>query len=612
MSTNIKIAVAGSGHWGKNLVRNFHQLGALTAICDSDPLTLTKFREDYPDCRTVSNFDEIVSAPDINAVVLATPAETHFRLARQALLAGKDVFVEKPLALTTTEGIALAELSDKLGQILMVGHLLWYHPALDRIRELVSAGTLGEIYYMSSHRLNLGRVRREENVLWSFAPHDVSVMIMLAGGLPVSVSATGGSYLQPGISDTTLTSLTFGGGVAGHIYVSWLHPFKEHKLVLIGSRRMLVFDDLQSNEKIRLYDKGVEPGEALRVRSNGYEVVSFEAEEPLRRECAHFLECVAGRRQPETDARNGVEVLKVLEAAQASLGAGGGPVQVEVSPGSPLRRKISCPDRSLKEDFGPASNWEAWVDSSARVGKGTRLAPGSQVHANAVLGEECIVGSGVVIGEGTRVGAGSRIDDYAVLGKKPLCARMSVFAPEDELPALVVGEGSLIGTAAVIYRGAAVGANVLVADQATVRESVTVGDYSVIGRGVCVENGSSIGRFCKLETGCYIAALSTLEDYVFVGPGALTSNDNFLGRTEARRALMKGPTIKAGGRLGAGATLLPGVVIGGDAVVAAGAVVTRDVPGSCVVMGVPARQVREVPAEQMLEFHIKEINRRLR
>ncbi|MHB1412281.1 MAG: Gfo/Idh/MocA family protein [Thermoleophilia bacterium] len=328
MSKHIRIAVAGTGHWGKNLVRNFHQLGALATICDSDPLTLSRFRDDYPGCHTVPNFADILSDADIDAVVLATPAETHFSLARQALLAGKDVFVEKPLALTTADGVELARLSARLDRILMVGHLLWYHRAIDRIRELVSEGALGEIYYMSSHRLNLGRVRREENVLWSFAPHDVSVMIMLAGGLPLSVSATGGSYLQPGISDTTLTSLTFAGGVGGHIYVSWLHPFKEHKLVIIGSRRMLVFDDLQDSEKIRLYDKGVEPGEALKLRSNGYEVVPFEAEEPLRRECAHFLECIATRRQPDTDVQNGVEVLQVLEAAQASLGAGGGPVQI--------------------------------------------------------------------------------------------------------------------------------------------------------------------------------------------------------------------------------------------------------------------------------------------
>ena len=326
-------------------MRNFHELGALAMICDSDPQALARFGADYTGCRTVSDFDEMLQDEDVDAVVLSTPAETHFGLAQKALVAGKDVFVEKPLALTTADGMKLAALSERLGRILMVGHLLWYHPALDKIRELVSAGALGDIYYMSSHRLNLGRVRREENVLWSFAPHDVSVMVMLTGGLPVSVSATGGSYLQPGISDTTLTSLVFAGGIAGHIYVSWLHPFKEHKLVIIGSQRMLVFDDLLSDEKIRLYDKGVEPGESLAVRSNGYEAVPFAAEEPLRRECSHFLGCVAARRRPDTGAMEGVEVLQVLEAAQTSLEAGGGPVRLEAA-----ERPLAENPVSLRDD----------------------------------------------------------------------------------------------------------------------------------------------------------------------------------------------------------------------------------------------------------------------
>ncbi len=326
-SNGITVAVAGSGFWGKNLVRNFAQLGALHTICDTEPETLAGFGASYPEVRLTARLADILDDPQVDAVVLATPAETHHKLARLALLSGKDVFVEKPMALHAEEAEELVSLAVELDRVLMVGHLLHYHPAVAKIRELVASGALGELYYMSSHRLNLGRVRREENVLWSFAPHDASVMIDLAG-MPEQVVATGGNYLQPGISDTTISSLAFPGGVRGHIYVSWLHPFKEHRLVVIGSRRMLVFNDLESEEKIRLYDKGVESKSSLAIRSNGYEVITFEPAEPLAVECSHFLECVATRSRPATDGESGVRVLQVLEAAQESLNGGGMPVVV--------------------------------------------------------------------------------------------------------------------------------------------------------------------------------------------------------------------------------------------------------------------------------------------
>lgn len=324
---HVGVAVVGTGHWGKNLVRNFADAGSLRAICDSDSDTLHRFAEGYPAAAAYRDYDELLADESIDAIVLATPAETHFRLAKQALRANKDLFVEKPLALRSKEGDELAALADQLGRVLMVGHLLHYHPAMKAIFSLVDSGELGDLLYMYSNRLNLGRVRREENVLWSFAPHDVSVMNLLAG-FPVRVTASGGAYLQEAIYDTTVTSLLFAGGVRGHIYVSWLHPYKDHRLVLIGSRKMLVFDDLENAEKIRLYDKGVSPGDVTALRSNGNEVIPFESEEPLRAECEHFLECVVTRSTPDTGGAAGSDVLRVLEAAQLSLDNGGAPVSL--------------------------------------------------------------------------------------------------------------------------------------------------------------------------------------------------------------------------------------------------------------------------------------------
>ena len=318
-----RVAVAGAGYWGKNLVRNFHSLGALGRVCDSSEETLSLISGQYQGIAVTRDYAELINDPRLDAIVLATPAESHYSMAREALLAGKDVFVEKPLSLRSVHGEELVRLARSGGRILMTGHLLHYHPAIRKISELVDSGEIGSLYYMSSNRLNLGKLRREENVLWSFAPHDVSVMLMLAGASPDSVLASGGSFIQPGIHDTTMTCLSFPGGIRGHIYVSWLHPFKDHKLVVIGSRRMLVFDDLEDGEKIRLYDKGVDSPETLQIRSNGFEVIPFVPDEPLKLECEHFLDCVRCRRQPETDGESGVRVLRVLEAAQESLDGGG-------------------------------------------------------------------------------------------------------------------------------------------------------------------------------------------------------------------------------------------------------------------------------------------------
>jgi predicted dehydrogenase len=322
------VAVAGCGHWGKNLVRNFSQLGALTLVCDPAGSGRQRAREIAPSVEISDKFEAALACP---SVVIATPAETHHELARRALIAGCDVFVEKPLALTSEQGAELVRLADEHRRILMVGHVLEHHPAVVRLLELVEGGELGPLHYVYSHRLSLGKVRREENILWSFAPHDIGVILRLTGRLPARVCATGGTYLQPRIADVTVTSLQFAGGVQAHIHVSWLHPFKEQRLVVIGARKMASFDDI--GKRLVLYDQRVEvrDGQPVPIRHQGASV-PFSADEPLRRECEAFLEAIRSRRSPITDGRSGLRVLRVLEAAQHSLAKGGAPVDLAAQP----------------------------------------------------------------------------------------------------------------------------------------------------------------------------------------------------------------------------------------------------------------------------------------
>ena len=320
----VKVAVVGCGYWGRNLVRNFAALDSLTMVCDADPVARGLASEIAPGVKIVSEFDEVLASP-VNGVVVATPAETHYDLGRLALEAGKDALVEKPLALTYEEGAKLVKLAEENRRILMVGHVLEYHPAIVRLLELVRNGELGDVQYLYSDRLSLGKIRREENILWSFAPHDIAVIIRLTGGMPVQVVACGGSYVQPNIADVTVTSLLFDNGVRAHIHVSWLHPFKEQRLVVIGSRKMASFDDV--GKRLVLYDQRVEVknGEPVPIKGNGVEV-TFSDDEPLLRECQAFLRAIALRQPPITDGASALRVLRVLQAAQHSLSTNGVPV----------------------------------------------------------------------------------------------------------------------------------------------------------------------------------------------------------------------------------------------------------------------------------------------
>jgi UDP-2-acetamido-3-amino-2,3-dideoxy-glucuronate N-acetyltransferase len=322
-----RVAVFGCGYWGQNLVRNFHQLGALAMVCDLAEPGRAKAREISPTAEIVDNFEAVLSRADIDAVVLATPAETHRTLAIRAMEAGKDVFVEKPMALDAKEGVEMKLVAEARRRVLMVGHLLEFHPAVLKLREMITAGTLGRVNYIYSNRLNFGKIRTEENALWSFAPHDIAVILRLFGAMPIEVTCVGGSYLTPNLADVTVSCLHFPSGQRAHIFVSWLNPFKEQKLVVFGDKQMAVFNDMEKEGKLLLYNQRVEFDNKKPVLQKGESTpVQIEAAEPLRQECQHFLDCIRDRKNPLTDAQNGVQVLQVLQACQTSLQLNGRPV----------------------------------------------------------------------------------------------------------------------------------------------------------------------------------------------------------------------------------------------------------------------------------------------
>jgi predicted dehydrogenase len=330
LSTTPQIALVGCGYWGKNLCRNFHSLGALSSVVDATESGQSTALSIAPDIQVSDNLDDVLRDDQIQGVALATPAETHADLAIHAMQAGKDVFVEKPMALTLEDAEKMKKVAEETRRILMVGHLLEYHPAVLKLREMIASGELGTINYIYSNRLNFGKVRTEENALWSFAPHDVAVILRLMGHAPVEVSACAGSYLTNGIADTTLSNLRFENGSRAHIFVSWLHPFKEQRLVVVGDQKMAIFNDVAPfGEKLQLYPQNVEfDGPMPILIKEDAEFVEHANTEPLRDECSYFLECIQSRNQPLTNAQSGIDVLQVLYACQQSIEQNGVPVSL--------------------------------------------------------------------------------------------------------------------------------------------------------------------------------------------------------------------------------------------------------------------------------------------
>ncbi|MGA8868374.1 MAG: Gfo/Idh/MocA family oxidoreductase, partial [Candidatus Sulfotelmatobacter sp.] len=465
------VAVVGAGYWGKNLVRNFYELGALTAICDADESIAAKYGKQYPGLRFYDELAAVLADPSIDAVALATPAVTHHEMAKAALEAGKDVFVEKPLAVDVKHGEELVKLAQAKGRILMVGHILRYHPAILKLQALIREGALGKINYLYSNRLNIGKIRTEENILWSFAPHDISVILSLLNEMPTRVTCQGGAYLNGHVSDVTLSHFEFPSKVQAHIFVSWLHPFKEQRLVIVGSEKMAVFDDA-AKDKLVLYPHKVEWKNRVptAVKAEG-EVVALDNVEPLRAECQHFLDSAQTRSTPVSDGAEGLRVLRVLDACQRALHHGA--VLLEDASADAVK-----PERPY---FVHPS---AYADEGADIGAGTKIWHFSHVMKNARIGKRCVIGQNVNIDGGAIVGnnvkiqnnvsvyTGTIVEDDVFLG--PSCVLTNVSNPRSQVNRHSLYEQTLL------KRGCTIGAN------ATIVCGVSVGRDAFVGAGSVV------------------------------------------------------------------------------------------------------------------------------
>jgi UDP-2-acetamido-3-amino-2,3-dideoxy-glucuronate N-acetyltransferase len=464
-----KIACIGAGYWGKNLVRNFHELGVLMTVCEVDAQMRAHLKPQYPNARFTETVEEVLADPEIRGVAIATPAVTHAELVRQALWADKDVFVEKPLALSVEEARKLIELASNKRLILMVGHLLWYHPAVLKLKKLVEDGDLGRIEYIYSNRLNLGKIRREENILWSFAPHDISVILGLVGEMPQSVQAQGGNYLHDKIADVTLSLLSFPSGVKAHIFVSWLHPYKEQKLIVVGDRQMAVFDDVERENKLVVYPHVInwKNHQPVPSRAEG-QPVRFDFVEPLKAECLHFLECIRTRQRPRTDGEEGLRVLQVLQQCQDALA-------VELATPKIISAKPQRPYFVHESAF---------VDEHVEIGEGTTIWHVSHVLKNCRIGKDCRIGQNVVIGPHVQIGDGVKIQNNVsvyegvTLEDSVFCGPSMVFTnvynPRSEIRRMDELRQTLV------RRGATLGAN------STVVCGVTIGEYAFVGAGAVV------------------------------------------------------------------------------------------------------------------------------
>ncbi len=486
---HLGIGVLGCGAWGYNHVRVWRDMERLIAVCDQDPARLAQVGDLDPRITLLDDVDQLIHRDDIDGVVVATPAATHAELALRALEAGKDVLVEKPLATSLSDAEKVVEVAERNGAILAVGHVLEYHPAVLKLRQLIGAGALGKVLYMYSNRLNLGRVRTEENALWSFAPHDVALLLRLTGRMPVRVAAQGGEYLNDGVADVTLMSLDFPDSLPAHVFVSWLHPFKEHRFVVVGDEQMAVFDDTSPwKDKLLLFPHKVDwvDGRVPVAKRADASAVPLEEREPLRSECQKFLESIATREQPLTDGPSGVRVLRVLEAGQRSLDQSGMPVQI-----------LETASRSVAFRHPTSS-----VSPDAEIGPGTKIWHYTHVMGGARIGKACILGQNVFVARG-----------------------------------------------------------------------------AIIGNGVKLQNNVSVYEGVELD------------DLVFCGPSVVFTNVSNPRSEIERKAEFRRTIVRRGATLGANSTILCGVTVGRYAFVAAGAVVTKDVPDHALVVGVPARHV---------------------
>ena len=525
MKMKKNVAVIGCGWWGKNIVRNFYELGALNTACDLNLNTLSSIKTKFPAVKITSDFDKVLSSNAIKAVAIATPAVTHYTIAKKAILAGKDVFVEKPLAMNTKQAEELVKLAGKKHKILMIGHILQYHPALIKLKEMIEEGNLGKIQYIYSNRLNIGKLRTEENILWSFAPHDISAILMLLDEQPVKVSSFGGNYITEGVYDTTLTTLEFKNGIRGHIFVSWLHPYKEQKLIIVGTKAMAVFDDV-SKEKLFVYPHKIEykSGKIPVAQKAEHYAVPLEDKEPLKEELKHFIESITKRKNPKTDGEEGLRVLKILEEAEKCLQSHiviasnvsdvitgdtshviarsfvteGGRTTKPVALLASLRGRSGPLGRQSPYFIHPAS----CVDDDVAIGRGTKIWHFSHILNGSNIGKNCRIGQNVVIGPDVTLGSNCKIQNNISIYKGvtleddvfcgPSCVFTNVYNPRSAVPRMNELKETLV------KKGATIGAN------ATIICGRTIGKCSFIGAGAVVtkdvpDYGLIYGNPAKLQ-----------------------------------------------------------------------------------------------------------------
>jgi predicted dehydrogenase/acetyltransferase-like isoleucine patch superfamily enzyme len=486
------VAIIGGGYWGKNLVRNFDNLNALRMVSDKNEAILSNYKDQYEGIETCLALTDVLASKDVKGVVIATPAETHFNIARESLLADKHVYVEKPLVLREEEGQELIGLAQQRNRVLMVGHLLQYHPVFVCLKKMAHSGDLGRINYIYSHRLNLGKIRREENILWSFAPHDISMILALAGEEPENLITTGGNYLHQKIADVTTTHMNFPSGLRAHIFVSWLHPFKEQKMVVVGDRKMAVFDDTNPwKDKLLLYPHQINWKNNMPVPTRAEpEKIDIAQEEPLLQECRHFLDCIKNGSQPITDGHEGLRVLKILNASQASLNGKGRLIQLDQGRDTDSAAETLSTAASVMsplrgaEALGAFVHPSAIVDDNVIIGQGTKIWHFSHVLSNSKIGEGCNIGQNVAIGPDVIIGKGCKIQNNVSVFKGitledgvfcgPSMVFTNIFNPRAEISKMDQVRPTLV------KKGATVGAN------ATIVCGTTLGRYCFVGAGAVV------------------------------------------------------------------------------------------------------------------------------
>lgn len=503
------IGMVGIGYWGKNILRNLSEIGVLKTACDLEEEVISSLKKEFPDIEYTTSFEKILQDSEISAVVISTPSTTHAEFVKKAISADKDVFVEKPLALNVKEAEEIVRLAEKKNRILMVGHILQYHPAVLKLKELISSGELGKIQYIYSNRLNIGKLRTEENILFSFAPHDISVILYLLEEEPVNIYSFGGDYLNKGIYDITLTTLEFRNGIKSHIFVSWLHPYKEQKLVVVGDKAMAVFDDV-SKEKLFLYPHKIEwkDGKIPVAQRAEYEIIPVEKKEPLKEELKHFIECINLRKKPKTDGEEGLKVLKVLEKAENFLKT------------EKFQIGIDAEISGSKPYF---IHQTSIIEEDVEIGEGTKIWHFSHILKGTKIGNNCVIGQNVAIGPDVKIGNRCKIQNNVSIYKGvtledevfcgPSCVFTNVYNPR----AFIERKKEFLPT--LVKRGATIGAN------ATIVCGVTIGRYAMVGAGAVVKKDVSdyavvvgvpakqIGWVCKCGTTLKFNKNSTICSY---------------------------------------------------------------------------------------------------